>query len=635
MLDLETIFSPSSSLKDSIPEFNFRDAQSKMADAVKTAIEKKHPLVIEAGTGTGKTFAYLIPVLLSQKRTIISTGTKHLQDQLFHRDLPILKKALESNAKIALLKGRRNYLCHHRIKHHAEDGRFNSKDIVKQFSLIEKKLSETNSGDVAEIKEIPEDSPVWSYVTSTADNCLGQECDYIKNCFLAKARKKALEADVLVINHHLFFADIALRDIGFGELLPGAHTIIFDEAHQLPDIALNFFGLSISSRQILEFLKDSEKELLEINADIREWLNHSQFLQNNLVSLKINLGQESQRRAWFEIRYKDAVDTIVKDIQENLKSLKNILELSAQRSKGLENCFQRIIDLSARFKNLTTNPLDDHVHWFETFAKSFAIHLTPIDCAKPLQAHLKELNSTFIFTSATLAIEQDFSYFNNQTGFDKIKSLQLQTSFNFEEQAILYLPKNIPDPIDQKYIEVIVNEAIQIIKLVQGKTFFLFTSYAAMHKAFDIMQNKVKYPLLLQGQMPKNKLLEEFRKLGNAVLLATSSFWEGVDVQGEALSCVIIDKLPFASPGDPIVRAKSQALKQNGIDPFNTYQLHQAVIALKQGVGRLIRHENDRGILMICDPRIRTKSYGKSFLHSLPKMPITQNFEDVESFWGK
>lgn len=630
---LKKIFSDESPLKKIIPDFKARASQQEMAAAVESALKNKKTLIVEAGTGTGKTFAYLIPALISNKKIVISTGTKNLQDQLFLRDLPLLKKALELSVNIALLKGRRNYLCHYRIEKFSQEGKFISREVAAQFNTIANNINQTQYGEITEFKDISEDSAVWPFVTSTNDNCLGQECPFIDKCFLVNARKKALKADVLVINHHLFFADLTLRETGFGELLPNAEAIIFDEAHQLAETAINFFGSAISSRQLLELVKDTEKEALALAADSANLFQICTQLQKAVADMRLCFPMELVRKPWYELAHKTSLQRQISEVQQLLAQLQKILEINAPRSKGLENCWQRSIDLNVRFQLLTTTQVADQIHWYETHSQSFTIHLTPLNIAAEFQKQMQNLSNTHIFTSATLAIKEDFSFFAHQIGLTEADCFRLESSYDFKKVTKLYIPSNIPDPSADDYLAKIVAAAIPVINAAKGRTFFLFTSHSALKQAAALLANKILYPILLQGQMPKTELLEKFRASGNAVLLATSSFWEGVDVKGEALSCVIIDKLPFAAPSDPILKAQIAALREQGRDPFHELQLNHAVISLKQGVGRLIRDETDRGILMICDPRILNKAYGKIFLASLPTIPITRSLTEVEDFF--
>ncbi len=620
-LSIQSILSENGILQQNLPNCNYRSSQLQMAEAIANAIENKQKILIEAATGTGKTFAYLIPAILAGKKILISTGTKNLQDQLFKKDIPQLAKILKLLIKAALLKGRSNYLCKHRIELHQSDNKFFSKQLISELYRLKIWQNQTVQGDKAEINFIAENSEVWPLVTSTKDNCLGQECDYYKKCFLVQARKKALEADIIVINHHLFFADLLVKEEGFGELLPEVDVVIFDEAHQLPEIASMFLGESLGSRRIIELAKDSIAEAINAGLKDHQILSCSDKLQKTLAEMRINLGNELVKKPWNQICHKKALQDNIGQIKLHLEELRCALEIMASIHKGIAACYERILEIENLFKTVTAANAKNTIHWYETFVKTFVIHLTPLDIAVEMEKIFSK-NMCWIFTSATIAVKDSFDFFKVRMGLQDACNLQIQSHYDYLNQATLYLPDGLPEPNEPHYIDSIVAKVIPIIESYQGRTFFLFTSYSALNQAAKILENKIHYPLLIQGQKPKQALLQDFISLGNAVLLATSSFWEGVDVKGETLSCVIIDKLPFAAPNDPVLQARINAMRQQGQDPFNDFQLPQAVIALKQGVGRLIRDENDTGMIVLCDPRLKTKPYGKVFLESLPKMKM-------------
>ncbi len=618
-------------LSQAIAGFTPRISQQKMAAAIEQAIEQQTELVVEAGTGTGKTFGYLVPVFLAQKKTIISTGTKNLQDQLFFKDIPVIKKILAFPLKIVLLKGRANYLCWQRLERNRIDGRFVSRQHVSQLHTINEWAHITNTGDTSELHTVPEDSSIWPQVTSTADNCLNQDCPFYKDCFVVKARQQALAADIVVVNHHLFFADMALQEEGFGELLPGADVIIFDEAHHLPEIASHFFSTSLSARQLTELARDSEAEALESAKDMQQISDESAHLQNEVHAMRTAFGSELRRSPWSE-KQTTLLENSINNVKKALQQLEAVLKVSAVRSKGLENCWQRAIQLIERFNLLTGKAPEDTVHWFETHPQSFTLQLTPMVVASHFKRHIEERKRSWIFTSATLTVKNNFQLFIDALGLDKALQLQLKSPFNYQKQALLYVPRGLPDPRSSGYTEAMIKAAIPVLEASQGRAFLLFTSYKALEYAAEYLKGQVTFPLLLQGSMPKRELIEQFKKLGNAILLGTSSFWYGVDVRGDALSCVIIDKLPFAAPDDPILQARIQMLRKQGKDPFQTYQLPNAVLILKQGAGRLIRDNEDRGILMICDPRLVGSRYGETFLQSLPDMTRTREVNKVYEF---
>ncbi len=609
-----------------------RAEQQAMAEAVADTLAEQSILIAEAGTGTGKTFAYLVPALLSGQKVIISTGTKNLQDQLFHRDLPVVRKALQVPVTVALLKGRSNYLCLHRLEV-AEEGRYSSRDMAKKIQLIRSWSVQTKSGDVSELSELSESDSVWSRVTSGADNCLGSECGFFDKCYLIEARRQAQAADVVVVNHHLLFADMALREGGFGELLPAANAFIIDEAHQLPDVASGFFGTSISSQQLMELARDAEAEYITDINEGRDFSTVTDALQTAAQDMRLAFELKSGRGIWRDEAGNKELLAAIDKVSLALEKLQSTLKPLSERSKGLDNCLRRGSELDDGFTRLTGISSEDQIHWYEIHKRSFSIHLTPLSIADIFQARLAEINAAWIFTSATLAVGDHFDLFQQQLGLTEAKTVQWDSPFDYYHQSLFYVPRDLPLPNDRDYTRAVIACARPVIESCGGRTFLLFTSHRALREAAELLEDDFEFPLLVQGDEPRDILLEKFRKLGNAVLLGTSSFWEGVDVRGEALSCVIIDKLPFASPGDPVLQGRIEAMRKQGKNPFMDFQLPNAAIALKQGVGRLIRDVNDHGILMICDPRLLDKPYGRTFLDSLPKMARTRDAADIERFF--
>lgn len=632
--DSRAILGEQGRLADHIPGFRSREPQLVMSDAVAEAIREKRILMVEAGTGTGKTYAYLAPALLSGEKVIVSTGTRNLQDQLFHRDLPTILKALGVSVRTALLKGRANYLCPYRLQIHLEDGRFSSKQTVHELQRVAEWAPTTSSGDIAELSDLPEDASVWPLVTSTADNCLGQECPLIEECPLARARKKASEADLVVVNHHLFFADIAIKEEGFGELLPDATAIIFDEAHQLPEVASMFFGESISSRQLMELAQDSVGEMLMTAGEMRAILDAATQLENRVADMRLVFGEESRKGIWSEVSGLEKMPAAIEGIRLALAHLSSCLEAASARSKGLENAHRRAEDLIVQFEKLTGETPENQVHWFETFKKGFVLQWTPLDVAKPFRDMVSSRKSSWVFTSATLAVHEDFRHFSGQLGLNDLETMQLPSPFAYEKQALFYVPRGLPDTSDPRYTQAVLEASLPVLKASRGRAFVLFTSHRALKEAAEWYRGRLEYPLFVQGSMAKAELLKRFREHGNGILLGTGSFWEGVDVRGEALSCVIIDKLPFASPGEPVVAARIDAYKARGRNPFVSYQLPGAIIAMKQGAGRLIRDEDDTGVLMVCDPRLVGRPYGQLFLQSLPPMRRTRSLGEVQDFFA-
>ena len=632
------VLGKSGRLAAALEGFQVRESQIDLCEAIDEAINNKQVLVAEAGTGIGKTFAYLVPAIHSGKKVIISTGTRHLQDQLFHIDMPRVIKALDMPVKAALLKGRSNYLCLHRLELAPSLG-FHSRETQSLLHDIKTWSGETASGDIAELPSVPEDAMVWPMVVSTVDNCLGNECEYWDDCYVVRARKKAQEADVLVVNHHLLLADMTLKQEGFAELLPGGEVFVIDEAHQLHDVASRFFGESISSRQLIGLAKDAIAEQVNAAPDMHQIREYADIVENAARDFRLALGETGARLAWRALQHKPAIVKTLAELHTALADLGEILDKASERSRGLEQCFQRAVKMQTclrRFTDARPSSADDSdaaILWFETYSKSFILHATPVDVASLFRKHTDDFSATWLFTSATLQVNRNFAHFANSVGLEKYRSDVWESPFDYQQQSLLYLPEGLPEPSDFNYTRSLIEKVMPVLRASGGRAFLLFTSYRAMHEAAEILRSTSDYPLFIQGDVPKHALLEKFRSTPSALLLGTSSFWEGVDVRGNALSCVIIDKLPFASPGDPVMQARIDAIRQAGGQPFMEYQGPQAVIALKQGVGRLIRDIHDHGVVVIGDPRLKQKSYGKIFLHSLPTMPQTQQLSDVQKFF--
>lgn len=623
--------------------YKVRQNQLELCDAIEETIKAGGVLAAEAGTGIGKTFAYLVPAMLSGKKVIVSTGTKHLQDQLFHTDIPRVLKALDVSVRTALLKGRANYLCLHRLELAPHLG-FLNKDTQSQLVEVTEWSKLTQSGDISELDAVSEDSFIWPMVTSTTDNCLGSECEYWNDCFVVKARKQAQDADMLVVNHHLMLADMVLKEDGFAELLPGSEVCIVDEAHQLHDVASRFFGETVSSRQLISLAKDTIAEQVNDASDMPELREYAEQLENHARDFRLSLGETGARQAWKQVMNKPAVSRSIERLLSSLNELCAGLEVAAERGRGLEQCYarcQKLVQQLKLFLQIEHESTDavtastSSILWYETYPKSFVLHATPIDVAGFFSKHTNNFSSAWLFTSATLQVNKQFSHFANSIGLEEYQSNTWDSPFDYKKQSLLFLPDDLPQPSDSAYTKQLMLAALPVLEASKGRAFLLFTSYRAMHEAANFLHGKVSYPLFMQGELPKHELLARFREAGNGILLGTASFWEGVDVRGGALSCVIIDKLPFASPGDPVMQARIDAIRNNGGQPFMDYQVPQAVIALKQGVGRLIRDVNDHGVIMIGDPRLRQKSYGRIFLNSLPEMQMTSAIEDVTSFYSK
>ena len=638
MLSLTEVFSPEGPLATGIPGYRLRAQQLEMAERIAAAMAENRVLVAEAGTGTGKTFAYLVPALLSGGKVIVSTGTKNLQDQLFSRDIPTVRKALGSPVKVALLKGRANYLCHYHLERSLADGRFLSREDSAHAQRIARFAKQTQSGDKADCGDVPENSPVWNLVTSTRENCLGQECPNNKECFVLAARREALAADLVVVNHHLFFADVMLRDEGTAELLPACNTVIFDEAHQLPETASLFFGDNVSTAQVIDLARDVRAEGLVSARDCLDLPKLCAVVEKAAKDLRLTLPVEPARFALAQLEERMGFDNAVFGLIRELEAFAVLLETQAQRSEGLENCWRRAGELLVQLRRWQKGADADYVRWGETYTLSLQLNATPLIIAGIMKKQMSGHPRAWIFTSATLAVQNDFGHYCAEMGLDQAESAFWESPFDYERQALLYSPMNLPDPNSYDFTEAVVKAAFPVVEASGGRAFFLCTSLRAMRRTYDLLADfleraGLEFPLLIQGEGSKNELLERFRRLGNAILVGSQSFWEGVDVRGEALSLVVIDKLPFAPPDDPVLSARIERMKQEGRNAFMDYQLPRAVINVKQGAGRLIRDETDRGVLMICDPRLITKHYGKRIWRSLPPMKRTRELEDVQKFF--
>ncbi len=627
------ILGPSGLLAQRLEGYNHRPQQEAMAKAVAQLLVEGGSLICEAGTGTGKTFAYLVPALLCGRKVLVSTGTRNLQDQLFHRDLPLVREVLNAPIRVAMLKGRANYLCRYRLDVALQDHRRGFVELRQQLLQVRDWAPVTRSGDVAEVN-LPEDAPVWPAVTSSSDNCLGQSCPEWSRCHLVEARRRAQEADLVVINHHLLCADLSLRDEGFGEILPGADCFIADEAHQLPEVAGSFFGAAVSGRQLLDLTRDLELEYRREAGDVPELLDYATELRRGVLDLRLSFGEDARRGPWSEIvadalasRALDAVRTRLNDLHAALDALQG-------RGKGLDSCLARSAELGQRLDLLTEAEDSEEIRWYEIQGKGFRLHQTPLQVADIFQSYMERHPAAWVFTSATLAVGESFDHFARQLGISGARTERWESPFDYGHQALWFVPRGMPDPSAGDYVGAVAELAERILEYSSGRAFLLFTSHRALREAADFLEPRIPYPLLVQGSAPRAELLDRFRHLGNAVLLGTASFWEGVDVRGEALSCVLIDKLPFASPGDPVLAARIEALRRQGGNPFRDFQLPQAVITLKQGAGRLIRDAWDRGVLVVCDPRLLSRSYGHAFLKSLPPMARTRDPEQVRRFFA-
>jgi ATP-dependent DNA helicase DinG len=610
-----------------------------MAERIAAAIQGCSVFIAEAGTGTGKTFAYLVPALQSGGKVIVSTGTKTLQDQLFNKDLPMVRDALKAPVKIALLKGRANYVCPYHLQHAIADGRFLTREDAADARRISLFAKTTQSGDKAECIEVSENSPVWGHATSTRDNCLGQECPDYKECFVMQARREAMAADLVVVNHHLFFADVMLRDEGMAELLPACNTVIFDEAHQLPEVATLFFGDSISTAQVLDLARDARAEGLTSARDCLALPEASKKLEKAAKDLRLAVGIDSGRFSYGQLQEKPEFEPALKALEEEVTAFAALLETQAERAEGLEKCWQRATEMDQRLTAWQQVSDLGYVRWAEAFTHSLQLNSTPLDVAEIFRKQMGGHPRAWIFTSATLAVQGKFHHYCAELGLGEPDSACWHSPFDYDTQAILYVPLGMPDPNAWNYTDTVVDAAWPAVKAAKGGAFFLCTSLRAMRRTHELLKAKLEdenidMPLLVQGEGSKNDLLQRFRHHGNSILVGSQSFWEGVDVRGEALSLVVIDKIPFAPPDDPVLSARIEQMKREGRNAFMEYQLPRAVINVKQGAGRLIRDENDKGVLMMCDPRLISKPYGRRVWQSLPPMKRTRELQVVLDFFA-
>lgn len=626
--DLIEFFGERSPLKKLLPGFQPRAGQAWMAEAVAETIANLDKLVIEAGTGTGKTFAYLLPALMSGRKTIISTGTKALQDQLYHRDLPLISKAVGRPVTTALLKGRANYLCLQRLDQTSDVGA----SVADDLNAVREWRHRTSSGDRAELVEVVEDSMVWQIVTSTADNCLGQKCAQYSKCHVVKARRAAQEADIVVVNHHLLLADLAMKEDGFVEFLPGAEAIILDEAHQIPDLAVQFFGVALGSRELERMADEIRVETMPYRqAELQRRIDK---LQTAIRVLRAEAprteGQHQLSAVMADIQEPlDALRLAMAEMQQALASL-------ADASIEIEKLHERLIVAMEKLSLLTSDDSWDGLRWLEVNPRSIRINLTPLDVSATLNGLFNNGHQAWIFTSATLAIGEDFSHFTSRIGLGDVTGLTFPSPYPIAENGLVYLPPHLPQPSDSNHTGEMMEAVAPLLKMTTGGVFCLFTSHRALNLAKKwFRSHKARLSgrkLLVQGSSPRDDLLRRFREIGDAVLLGTGSFWEGVDVRGQALTIVAIDKLPFSSPADPLMMARLEFIRRQGGNGFSEHQLPQAVLSLKQGGGRLLRDHTDYGVIVLCDPRISSKNYGKTFLRCFDPMPSTTSIDDVKQF---
>lgn len=619
-LSVEDVLGADGIIQHAISGFQSRDSQLAMARLIGDCIDKRQHQVIEASTGIGKSFAYLVPAFLSNSKVLISTGTKNLQDQLFSKDIPLINKTIVSGKQLALLKGRSNYCCPHRIDKYRQQRRFQTRQLAPIFDALKSWSETTRVGDIAEFSDIPENDSLWFYATSNADNCLGSECPEFNECFVMKARRKAQDADVIVINHHLFFSDQALKEDGFGELLPEVDVLIFDEAHQLPEIASHFYGSGLTMRQYDLLMKDVvDAQISEAREGkvLQESCRHNQKV---LADLRLALGKFNSRGEWRHIENSPDIQAMIEQLQQAMATLHEQLQGYKSRGKELAACFSRLEQMQQTLDEFLSSG-SDVVNWYEWNERSFRLMMSPVDIADQFRKQLdRNLYKSVFFTSATLSSNHSFDYFTQRLGITDLPCASFESPFDYPHQALLYLPKDLPDPSSDQFAEAFIDECCALIDATQGNCFILFTSYRMLTLTARRLRQKIRNKLFIQGEQQRSDLLRDYLKTPNPVLLGTSSFWEGVDVKGDKLKLVIIDKLPFKSPGDPVYKRRLQRVAEQGGNAFQQVQIPEATIALRQGVGRLIRDVNDRGIVMIADNRLQTKAYGNIMLDSLPPM---------------
>lgn len=643
---VEAAFADDGVLVRAVDQFEPRAGQRAMAAAVADTLQHGGVLLSEAGTGTGKTLAYLVPAILNRQRVLISTGTKNLQEQIYFKDIPALRAALGVPFTATYMKGRANYLCLHRL----DQLRAHPAPPMDFVSMIDEWRRSTETGDRAELRDLEEDSTLWHDVSAQADTCLGQECPQYRECYVTRMRQRAAESDLVIVNHHLLCADASVRQSTYGEVIPDCHFAIIDEAHQLEDVATQYFGIAISNYRVADVVRDSERALnlgtiddpdSELRHAISRVDDHSltffgalqmaRHARSSLQEERLRIGP-----GWFGDVLDDGLGLIAAlgALSDEMTKRAGTAETGAQHNEDAETLARRARELKDQLTFLLEANDPAYVYFLETRNRGVFLRAAPIDVSKIVREMLFERMSATIMTSATLTIEGSFDYVKGRLGVPEADGLRVPSEFDFSEQAILYLPKQMPQPKSPQYGDAVAREVLELLRCSEGRAFVLFTSYAMLRSVRDRVEPRLPYPIIVQGTAPRSTLLAQFRATPNAVLFATSSFWQGVDVVGEQLSCVIIDKLPFASPGDPITAARIEAINAEGGDAFQEYQVPLAILAMLQGLGRLLRHRTDRGVLAVLDPRLKTMGYGRRFLDSFPPAPVTQSLEAVERFFA-
>ncbi len=623
-LNMEEIFGKRGLLAEGLESYEYRPQQVEMAEALWRALTEGGDLIVEAGPGTGKTFAYLVPALYSGKRVVVSTGTKNLQEQIFFKDIPLLREILPIQLKVAYMKGRENYLCWHRFELFNRQPLFKAMEEASLFGEVKKWASRTQSGDRSELQGIPDEFATWGEICCSRDYCLGTECPDYKRCFLTRMRQEAAQAQMIVVNHHLFFADLAIRDVG-GEVIPRYKRVIFDEAHQLEEVITNYFGLTISNYRVEELARDVRRELAKGDRPTAGL----QGAVDDLLGKAADLFYLFQGEERYRLQELDPmVASLLSDIKRSLNALREVL-MKKPWGDEIASLIRRTQELQGDLEFILSMGDPTYVYWCENRVRGTFLRASPIDVWPELSRRLYPRVEAMVFTSATLSTQGGFDYFRERLGLAEADELILSSPFDVQNQVVIYLPEGLPDPNSPAFPKAAAGQIKSILEVTEGRAFVLFTSYKNMREVYGILRGRLPYRLLIQGEGPKHLLVEEFKADLHSVLFATSSFWEGVDVPGEALSCVIIDKLPFDPPTEPVVQARIERIASQGGNPFYQYQIPSAIIALKQGLGRLIRNKEDRGVLSILDSRILTKGYGKLFLQSLPPAPLVQRREEI------
>jgi ATP-dependent DNA helicase DinG len=639
------VFAPGGPLSIALDGFEARPAQLEMAAAVADVFADGGVLLAEAGTGTGKTLAYLVPAILSRERVLISTGTKNLQEQIFFKDLPVLRETLGVPFTAAYMKGRGNYLCLHRFDALKDGAAVRSREDAIAIECIDEWVRETKTGDRAEMEDLPEDFPLWPDISATSENCIGADCPRFSDCFVTKMRQSAAEADVVIVNHHLLCADASVRQSAFGEVIPSCRYAIVDEAHQLEDVATQYFGTAVSNYRFDDYARDvdraiSTKQIPDrdssdtLRDDIDNVRDGARLFFGTLQMLRFEGrgGAESRIRVTAPVLERALPDAAV--LVRALEAVEATIALTKDLPEDVIALGRRAAELKRDVQFLTRADDPGHVYYLDIRGRGVFLRASPIDVSDIIREMLLDRMTATVLTSATMSVDGRFDYVRSRLGVRQAHETRLLSEFDYTRQAILYLPKKMPDPRSPEFVGAAGREVVEILKRTRGRAFVLFTSYANLRQVHQLAAAEIDYPILIQGTAPRSALLREFKATPNAVLFATSSFWQGVDVVGESLSCVIIDKLPFASPGDPITSARIEAINADGGNAFAEYQIPLAILALQQGLGRLIRHRQDRGVLAVLDPRLRTMGYGRRFLASLPPAPVTHDLEMIDKFFN-